>query len=135
MAGILSDRDIQRIARAVQSFERNGPSTMRGPSRDPRTRSGGGGIVYAQAPSGGIPARSGLVPGSAVCNRLTFHTTTGAFVLDGTATITVKNWSFDIAAVDGDRILQATVYGDEIHLVGWSCTNTASAASVVVEGA
>lgn len=103
-------------------------------SRGAGSSSGGGSLIgYAQPTTGaGIPARVGITPGSATCNELAV--VGGDFVKTG-STITVYNWSFDIAGATGDRVVQIAQYGEFWHVVGWSCLNVADPADIVEEGA
>lgn len=81
-------------------------------------------LTFAQAPSGGVPARSGATPGSATCELLELNGS-GDFEETG-VTLTVLNWVFDIAASSGDRILQISSATEPSFVVGWSCTNAAA---------
>lgn len=85
-------------------------------------------LVLAQAPSGGIPARTLATPGSATCKLLEIATTTGTGYAVGDlintgVDVIVKNWAFDVAAADGDRVLQISKASSPAYVVGWSCNN------------
>lgn len=99
---------------------------------------GGGGddsLVFAQAPSGGIPARTLATPGSAICKLLEIATTAGTGysigdLINTGVDVTVENWAFDIAAAAGDRVLQISKASSPAFVVGWSCNNVGTTTDI-----
>jgi len=85
--------------------------------------------AFAQAPSGGIPARIGMEPGEADCEIIAFYkgtltpgSTNGSFVKTGHS-ITVKNWATKVVGSDGDRIIQIESEHQGAFIVGFDCEN------------
>ena len=96
-------------------------------------------VSLAQAPSGGIPARSGKTPGSAICTQVIVAPTAGTGYAIGdlvktAKTFTVKNWTFDVAASAGDRVCQVEGHRDNAMVVGWSCVNAGTASDIILFG-
>jgi hypothetical protein len=92
-----------------------------------------GRVKYAQAPVGGIPKRTGKVPGSATCTAIVRATIAGTGYVAGDLvktpfTFTVLNWDGErVQANVGDRLIQVSGHYVNADLVGVVCTNTGSA--------
>jgi hypothetical protein len=94
-------------------------------------------VRLAQAPSGGIPARTGITPGSATCTQVIIAPEPGTGFLAGdlvktSHTFTVLNWDFVIHGADGDRIVQVSNHSNDSFLIGASCTNEEDPANIVL---
>lgn len=95
------------------------------------TIAGSSSVKLAQAPSGGIPARVGINPGTATCTAVIKHPTSFALVKLAT-TFTVYNWDFQIIGADGDRVIQVTNWANGADVVAFSCTNEADPAAIIL---
>ena len=95
------------------------------------------GLAFVMAPSGGIPARVLATPGKADCDIVVIAEEAGTGYAAGdfvklSDQIEVRNWTFDIAAEEGDRVLQVEGYFDGAFVVGWSCTNAGNTNDIKV---
>jgi len=107
------------------------------PGEDNFRDSGFSRVRLAQAPSGGIPGRSGITPGSATCTQVIIAPLGGtgfdAGDLVKTAhTFTVINWDTVAHGEDGDRIIQVSSHSNNAQLVGSSCVNEGTASNIVL---
>ena len=79
-------------------------------------------IAIVQAPTGGIPPRSGFTPGSATCSIVEYQN--GQLTVT-TTSITVLNWSKTTIAPDGDRFAIAAKHtGDVWWAEAFDCADT-----------
>lgn len=94
-------------------------------------------VRLAQAPSGGIPGRSGITPGSATCTQVIIAPLGGTGFDAGdlvktSHTFTVINWDTVAHGEDGDRIIQVSSHSNNAQLVGSSCVNEGTASNIVL---
>lgn len=62
-------------------------------------------VVIFQAPEGGIPARSGAIPGSSdICSQMVYSTDFDEIQLQALSTLTVKNFATTDICASGDRL-------------------------------
>jgi hypothetical protein len=94
-------------------------------------------VRLAQAPVGGVPARTGITPGSALCTQVIIAPASGSGFSAGdlvktAVTFTVINWDLIAHGEDGDRIIQVSEHSDNAQLVGSSCTNEEDPAGILL---
>lgn len=135
MGYAFDENSAKRISRAINEVEKSVKNSTK-PKR--RYKIGGVGsskVKLAQAPSGGIPARTNQTPGSATCDAVVVADADGAGYFAGDLVktgdqYTIKNWTFDVAGALGDRIIQVEGHFHGAFVVGWSCTNNATAGDI-----
>ncbi len=95
------------------------------------------GVVMAQAPVDGIPARVGATPGIAVCTQVIHAPQAGSGFSVGdlvktSKTFNVKNNSFSVHGAEGDRIIWVSTHDDNSILVGSECDNEGNPSSILL---
>lgn len=124
--------DAERIARHIREFGDRRPAVHRRhrrrviPSR----------LILAQAPEGGVPARSGATPGEASVDEVVRATESGIGYAAGDLvktgrTFTAVNWTHSVLGDAGDRIIHVQGHFDGAYVLGADqCDNNGDPADI-----